>query len=157
MSISDYLIDQKGIEWSEILRDWSWTLPREFTIWLVSRFGDLIVVLGDGTVHLLDVGGGTFEKLAESRDDFADKIDDDDNANNWLMIRLVDKLVAAGITLHDGQCYSFRVPPILGGKYSVDNAIVLSVRDHFSAYGSIQEQLKDVPDGTAITIKSTRQ
>jgi hypothetical protein len=47
----------------------------------MNRFGDLFVVFGDGTVHMLDVGAGTLNKLANSRDDFASKLDEGDNAN----------------------------------------------------------------------------
>lgn len=38
------------------LRDWAWLLPSTLTVWLINRFGDLFVVLDDGTVHMLDVG-----------------------------------------------------------------------------------------------------
>ena len=70
---------------------------------------------------MLDVGAGAVERIAENRDHFADRIDVGDNANNWLMIPLVDQCVAAGLTLTENQCYGFKIPPILGGQYSVEN------------------------------------
>jgi hypothetical protein len=88
-----------------VLSSWSWLLPPKFTLWMVNRFGDLFLVPPDGVVYMLDVGGGTLTKLAESRDEFGNRIDEDDNANQWLMIPLVDRMVAAGITLKAGQCY----------------------------------------------------
>ena len=45
----------------------------------------------------------------------ARKIDEDDNANDWLMIPLVDRLVAAGVLLKPGECYSFLTPPSWAG------------------------------------------
>ena len=147
MDVNNYLIEHRGLDWSTILSDWAWLLPESFTVWLMNRFGDLFIVLDDGTVQRLDVGGGTLEKVAGSRDDFCTKIDEGNNANDWLMIPLVDRLVAAGITLGDGQCYSYRKPPIVGGDYTVENTAVLDIKEHFGFLGSIYEQMHDVPDG----------
>jgi hypothetical protein len=96
IKVNDYLIEQSGINRPAVLSGWSWLLPSKFTLWLVTRFADLFIVLPDGSVHMLDVGAGTLARVAESRDDFSIKIDEGDNANDWLMITLVDKLVAAG-------------------------------------------------------------
>jgi hypothetical protein len=152
MSLQDYIIDHRGFDWCALLKNWAWLLPRKFTLWIMNRFGDLFLVLDDGTVQMLDVGDGSLKKVAESRDDFGVKLDEDDNANNWLMISLVDRLVASGITLQEGKCYSYRQPPILGGDYTVENTVVLPVDQHYAGYGSLQEQIKDVPDGTQVTI-----
>ena len=151
--VTDYLTDQSGIDWSKTLAPWSWLLPPEFTLWLVNRFADIFLVLPDGTVHMLDVGIGTLTKVAESRDDFRTKIDEDDNANQWLMIPLVDKMVAAGGILQPGQCYGFKTSPVMGGDYTVENAGPLPVCDYLGACGSIHEQLRDVPDGSPVVLK----
>src|SRR5262245_5846655 len=111
MELANYIIDHQGVDWPIVLADWSWLLPEELTVWLMNRYGDLFLVFNDGTVHMLDIGRGTVEQLAESRNDFAIKIDEDDNASNWLMVPLVDGLIEAGKRLHAGQCYSFIIPP----------------------------------------------
>lgn len=153
ISITDYLLDQAGTDWPKALAWWSWLLPDQFTVWLVTRFADLLIVLPDGTVRLLDVGVGTLRKVAESRDDFCTKIDEGDNANQWLMIPLVNRLVAAGMTLRPGQCYAFKTPPALGGAYTVENCGPLTVSDYLGAYGSIHEQLRNAPDGSRVVLK----
>src|ERR671914_503127 len=114
MFLHDYIIDHRNLDWPFLLREWTWLVPSTFTVWIMNRFGDLFMVLDDGTVQMLDVGGGTLEKVARSRDDFADKLDEGDNANQWLMIPLIDRLVARGLMLRDGQCYSYKQPPVLG-------------------------------------------
>jgi hypothetical protein len=153
MNVHDYLIDHDGFEWEHLLSGWERLVPPEFSVWLINRFGDLFLTLPDGTVHMLDVGGGSITKLAESRDEFARIIDEDDNADDWLMIPLVDRLVEAGVLLEPGQCYSFVTPPILGGEYSVENTMVVPIQEHFGLYGSYHEQLRDVPDGSKVVIK----
>lgn len=153
ISVADYLIDQSGVEWSKALASWSWLLPPDFTLWLVNRFADLFLILPDGTVHMLDVGVGTLSKLADSREEFLSKIDADDNANQWLMIPLVDKMISAGMFLQPGHCYGFTIPPVLGGDYTVENTKPLPVWDYLGATGSLHKQLKDLPDGTPTVLK----
>ena len=153
MSARDYLIDHRGYDWGSLLSDWAWLLPKSFTLWLMNRFGDLFIVLDDGTVHMLDVEGGTFRKVAESREDFGAKIDDPEIAYNWLMIPLVDELVQHGVRLRKGQCYAYKQLPILGGDYILENVAVIGIPEHFRAYGSIHRQIKDLPDGTEVRIE----
>ena len=154
MEVTDYLLDHQVFDWSTILADWAWLLPQdEFTIWLMNRYGDLFLIFEDGTVHMLDVGNGSLEKLAESRDEFGRRIDDGDNANIWLMITLVNSLVEAGKLLDPGRCYSFISPPVLGGEYSVENTATLSVAEHYGVYASIHNQIKDLPDGAQVRLR----
>lgn len=153
MTVHDYLLDHDGIDWSGLLSGWSWMLPPEFAVWLVNRFGDLFLVPPDGTVLMLDIGSGTLTKLAESREDFLRKSDEDDNADDWLMIPLVDELTAAGIVTGPGECYTYRTPPVLGGEYTVENTAVLKIVEHYGFYGSIHEQLRGVPDGAKVVLK----
>ena len=103
MNIHDYLIEQSGKDWSELLSGWLGVLPTSLTVWLVNRFGDVFAVFEDGSVHMLDVGTGVMQRLADSRDDFATRIDAGNNANNWLMIPLVDQCVAAGHKMREGE------------------------------------------------------
>lgn len=153
ISIQDYLIDQHDFDWPKLLETWTWLLPNELTVWLVNRYAELFLVFPDGTVHWLETDMGSCTKVAESRDDFATKIDHDDNANDWLMIPLVDRCVAAGLTLGSEQCYGFKQLTILGGDYTVENTGILHIGDYLGSRGSIHEQLRDVPDGTQVTLE----
>ena len=150
MNIHDYLIDQSGKDWSDLLSPWNWMLPKTFTVWIVNRFGDVFMVLDDDSVHMLDIGSGLLSRIASNRDEFADLMDQDGNADDWLMIPLVDELVASGLFLSEDQCYSYRVAPVLGGSYSLDNFEVTDLSVHYAIFGQINEQIKDIPDGTSI-------
>ena len=151
MDINDYLIDQADKDWGTFLRGWMPPLPPSFTLWLVKRFGDVFVVLEDDkSVHMLDVGAGTFVRVADDRSHFADLLDRNDNAANWLLIPLVDACRAAGMALNASQCYGFKIPPILGGKYEVENVEPTDLSVHYSFLGDIYTQTKDLPDGTRI-------
>ena len=71
---------------------------------------------------------------------------------DWLMIPLVDELVAAGITLEPGQCYTYRVLPIVDGDYSVENTTVVEIDRHLTEIGSIQATVRDLPNGSLVDV-----
>jgi hypothetical protein len=153
VNIHDYLIDQAGLNWQALLQEWRWLLPSEFRVWMLTRVGDLFITLPDGSIHMLDVGAGKLRRVAESRDEFCTKIDEPGIADDWLMIPIVDQLVASGAALGPDQCYSFRQLPVLGGSYKADNRMVFPIREHFGAWGSVQRQISDLPDGSHVVIK----
>jgi hypothetical protein len=150
LDINDYLLDVTEVDWSSALRPWRFLVPAEMTIWLVNRFGDIFAALDDGSIHMLDVGAGTFDRVSVSRDEFCNLLDMDDNANQWLMIPLIQKLVAADKRLRPGYCYGYLQPPVLGGDYTVDNTIVIPIAEHYGLNASIQTQIEDLPDGSAV-------
>jgi hypothetical protein len=153
MNINDYLIDHQNFDWATLLADWHWLLPAEFSVWLMNRFGDLVLIDDAGAILFFDVGNGTIERITDNKGDFSKNIDEGDNANIWLMIPLIDQLAATGLRLNEGRCYSFLTPPVLGGEYNVKNAVTLPITEHYSLYASIHSQIKDLPDGTRVRIK----
>jgi hypothetical protein len=150
MYLNDYLIAQAGRDWSLLLGGWGALLPENFDLWLVNRFGDLFIVPPDGSVHFLDVGGCAITRVAESRNQFATALDEGDNANNWLMIPLVDACVAAGMRPGSQQCYGYKIPPVLGGAYVLGNVELTDLAVHYGLLADIHAQTKDLPDGTKI-------
>jgi hypothetical protein len=114
MNTHDYLLDRESEDWPSLLGNWSWLLPTAFTLWMVNRFGDTFVILDDGAVHMLDVGQGTFLRVADDREQFAAQLDTA-AANDRLLIPLVDSCVEAGLRLGPRQCYGYKIAPALGG------------------------------------------
>jgi len=104
----------------------------------------------DGKIHILRLDDGSLRCLANSRDDFADKLEDDETANDWLMVPLVDRLMAIGKVLKSEQCYAFSKPPILGGDYTVDNVCIRSVASQYAIQARFFEKLEGVPDGARV-------
>jgi hypothetical protein len=155
MPLTDYLIDQAGIDWATVLGPLHALLPSELTVWLVNRYGDVVFVRDDGSVSMLDVGGTAVKRLADSRAHLTFLVDESGNANDWLMIPLVDKCVAAGLRLQPGQCYSYRQPPLLGGNYTVANTVIMPLAEHYAFYGMLYDRTKDLPDGTKVEFRVT--
>jgi len=99
---------------------------------------------------MLDVGAGALERVADNRSHFGDLLDMNGNADNWLMIPLVDECRKAGMQLGSSQCYGFKIPPVLGGKYELSNVEPIHLAVHYSFLADIYKQTKDLPDGTPI-------
>ena len=155
MNIHDYLIDQTGLDWSSLLKEWHWLLPPKFSVWLFTRAGDLFITLPDDSIHRLEVGSGELRRVADSRDDAYTKIDEPGVAEEWLMIPVVAQLVASGCVLGPGQCYSYKLLPVLGGSYAPEGRALLPIREHFGAWGSLHRQIADLPDGSQVKIEVT--
>jgi hypothetical protein len=131
-NINSYLINPTGHDWNSLLASWTRPLPQSFAVWMVNHIGDVIAVAGDGAVYWLDVGTEQVAKIAASRDDFMVKINEGSNARQWLATPLIDSCVAAGMTLQPGQCYGFKVAPLLGGDYVVENMEPLALAEHYA-------------------------
>jgi hypothetical protein len=95
---------------------------------------------------------GSLERVADSRDHFASRLDEEGRADDWLMIPQVDKLVSSGRALQPGECYGFLHSPIVGGDYTPENTRTVPVAEHYAATGALHERLKSIPDGTRIKL-----
>ena len=150
MDVMDYLIDLEGKDWEALLLDWRFLLPRSLSVWLVNRVGAVFAVFEDGSVHMLDVGRGSLERVADDCEQFVTRLDQDDHANTWMMVSLVNACVKAGMKIGRNQCYGFKIPPMLGGSYELDNLRPTDLSAHYHLLGEIYEQIRDLPRGTKV-------
>jgi hypothetical protein len=132
MNIQALLMDPAGKDWKKLLGYWTPPLPANATLWFVNLLGEIFVASSDGAIQLLTVGTGALSTVAPSRDAFAQLLDRRDNADVWLRISLVEGCRAAGIVLASDECYGFKIPPPLLGKYEVANMQPTSIYSHYS-------------------------
>jgi Domain of unknown function (DUF1851) len=152
VNIDDYVIDHSEFDWPSLLEEWQWLVPPKSTVWLLTRAGDLLLELPDSSIHFLDVGAGKLRQVAATRDEAAAKIQQPEIAKDWLMIPVVDQLVASGCVLPPQKCYSYKMLPVLGGSYAADGRAVLPIREHFGGWGEIHRQLLEVPVGSQVRV-----
>jgi hypothetical protein len=151
MDPRDYVVDHVGLDWSRLLSAWGDLLPARFDLFLVNRFGDVIVLLSDGSLHMLDVGAGVFPRLANNLDEFTALLPE--YARNWLMIPLADACAAAGLVFGAGECLSYKQPPLLGGAYEPANVRVAPIAEHYAFMADVHRQTRDLPDGARVMAK----
>jgi hypothetical protein len=132
MDIRALLMDPAGKDWDKLLGYWKPPLPLDATLWFVNLLGDIFVTSSDGTIQSLTVGTATFSTVAATREEFARMLDRRENAESWLRLSLIEGCRAAGLTLSKDECYGFRIPPSLLGKYEVANLQPTNIYSHYS-------------------------
>ena len=140
-----YLLNLRGVDWSEALSGWAFLLPRRFSLLFVNRFGDVFIVQEDESVHMLNLANGVLERLADKIADFADLMEVDVLRESWLLTKVVDQCIEAGLNLEPGQVYGYKIPPSLGGAIELDNIEITPISDHYHALAEIQIQLDELP------------
>ena len=136
---------------NDLLRDWRWLVGESMQLLIVSSLGDMFLAEPDGHVFWLDTGAGQLQQVAESAEEFKRFMQQRDRADQWFIPQLVGDLMASGVRLAPGQCYSYKKPPILGGEIELANFEPCDLSVHFSMLGQIHRQVKDLPAGTKIT------
>jgi len=140
MNIRDFLIDPAGKDWDRLLGYWRPPLRPDATLWFANLLGDAFLVTAGGAVEWLTVGTGALSALAQSREEFARLLDQRENADAWLRISLVEDCRKARIELAADECYGFRIPPPLLGKYEVSNLQPANIYSHYSWLAHITRQ-----------------
>lgn len=151
ITLDDLTVNFQHLDREALLSEWRWLIgPRKQPI-LVASIGDAYVQdPDDGSVHLLDVGGGSLEQIADSVDEFRELLGDREFVTDSFVPSTIVALRNGGKVLSPGQVYSYIQPPVLGGAYSTENLEPTDVSVHFSLLGQIHRQVKDLPDGTPI-------
>ena len=160
---SNLLLTLMHITWNELtvnfpkpdaknlLQDWRWLLGDSMQLLIVSALGDMFLADPAGQVFWLDTGTGQLNLIAASVDEFQQLRQQRQYADQWFIPQLVGDLIASGIQLSPGQCYSYKKPPILGGAIEPANFQPTDLSVHFSILGQIPRQVKNLPPGTKIT------
>jgi hypothetical protein len=154
ITMDDLTVNFQHLDREALLSDWRWlTGPTKQPI-LLAAIGDAYLQdAQDGTVHLLDVGGGGLEQVAASVDEFKELLADREFVTDSFVPETIIELRAQGKTLAHGQIYSYNHPPVLGGEYSTANLEPTDIAVHFSVLGQIHEQVKDLPPGASVNVQ----
>ena len=151
LNLSDATIDLTAVDCARLLSDWSWLVEGQYSPLLMTAFGDLFLQSDDGHVWFLDLVSGEFNDVARCRDDWAEMFNEAQTVEEWLMPGLVEALLEQGMSLAEGSCYGYRIPPVLGGKIEIENIEQTDLSVYYSITGQIHRQVKDLPPGTPIS------
>jgi hypothetical protein len=145
--------DIENLDQDDILSCWRWRVPMVKSIIMVSCLGDLFLIGEDNAVYWLKTDCGDLIKAAETLDEFLEFLNDEEKVDNWFLPELINELIEAGKIIKENEVYSYKILPVIGGEYNVDNIEPTDISVHFAMSGQICEQIKDLPDGTKVRIK----
>ena len=151
ITLNDLIASFGELNRESLLLRWRWLIGDGKSPVLLTAMGDAFVQdAEDGSVHLLSVGPGTIERVADSFEEFREVLSDPDFLVEHFVPSLVANLRTRGCVLEPGQLYGFKVPPILGGGYVLENLEPTDIATHFELTGQIYEKARHVPIGTPI-------
>jgi hypothetical protein len=154
MKLSDITISHEGIDWQKCLQHWAWILKRmpEFSIWLVTKFGEIFVVSDDEEIWFLSTSNASYEKIADSKEEFASLVDDPENIEYFFMPGVIGKLEESGMLLKAKECYGFHVPMVFKeATLEASNFKTIGVEPYLIGLGDLLGQLRNTENGEKVT------
>ena len=152
MNLNDLTVNFAHLDRQALVSDWSWLIGKSKLPILLLASGDAFVQDAKaGSVHFLDVGAGTLSQVTPSFEKFKHLLSDRDFVLKYFAVDMIADLRQSGCTLAPGQIYSFKIPPILGGAYALENVEPTDIEVHYSVAGQVHEQVSNLPEGAAIS------
>lgn len=148
---NDLSLPLADLDADSILGDWLWLLKEPHALLMVTAMGDAFVATPRGEVHFLDTLEGALKFVAASREEFFSLMSSGDYDRAWFLPDMVAVQRARGAHLEPGQCYGYKVPPVLGGSLDSGNVAPTDALVHFSLAGQLHRQLFDLPAGARIS------
>ncbi len=146
----DLTIQLAGLDTDDLLRDWRWRVPKDYTPIQMTKFGDWFFGDSQQHVHMLDLIEGTLQEVAPSIPAYNELKNTAEKQGEWFLDGLVFRCAEAGVLLSPSQCYGWRVHPMLGGTLTFDNIQVFSLRVYQSLMGQIFRQYQNLKPGDPI-------
>lgn len=144
------LIEPSDEDMLRALDGWSWIDLTGLTAIAVSAFGEVFFQGKTGSIVQLDSIEGCKREVASSLSGFVAALLEPAGRDDLLLAGLIIGARNKGILLSPGECYDFKVAPILGGPMDVEHIQKLSFVVKLHIAGQLHEQVKDLSPGTRI-------
>jgi hypothetical protein len=133
------------------LQGWDWIDLSELRPIAVSSFGDVFFLSEEGPIVHLDWIEGTLTTVSQSLREFEESLDSEEVRDRLILMGFVLGARARGLLLEAGECYDFKVPPVLGGAMDGENVQKLSFAVKLNMAGQIHDKVRNLEAGSVIT------
>jgi hypothetical protein len=148
--LQDLFIAVSGPDVLQAIDGWKWLPLKGLTAIAVSAFGEVFFRDAAGGIHQIDTIEGTLAKVADTLPAFTAILQETEARDRLLLAGLVAGARESGLLLAVGECYVFRLPPVLGGEMRVETMTKLSFVVKLDLAGQLHEQVRALPPGTPI-------
>ncbi|MEO7690906.1 MAG: T6SS immunity protein Tdi1 domain-containing protein [Sphingomonas sp.] len=138
----DLVISCSNIDWHPLLHDWRWLVPSDDTALFLGAFGDWVCGAPDGSIWSLELLEGTYSRIAGSAEEYNLAKASPDNLNLWFMAEWVEIAERHGLVPGMEECLGWKLHPIFGGSFSVENIQVFSLVVYQSLMGQLFRQIR---------------
>ncbi len=151
MMLDDYFLPTADIQTDKMLSDWRWLIGEgPIGVLAVAAIGNLFLKEPSGRVYLLEIEDGEYQCIAESAEQFQEKLGNRHNRGAWLQTAIVREIRNRGLKIGPGQCYGSKIPAVLGGEPGPENIEAVDVLAHVSSLGQVHRQARGMPGGSVI-------
>lgn len=130
-----------GIDCNRLLTAWKWCLPEDAKPLLIGIFGDWVFGRPDGTHWHLDLLEGRFRLIARDSAEFNEKKNEQEYRDEWFGANWADIAIAHGLKPNDRECLGWKLLPIMGGQFAVENIRVYPLMAYQTITGDIFRQI----------------
>ena len=127
----------------DALNDWVWLLNKPLKPIFLSKFGDWFFFNAQGAVEMLDMIEGQLRVVAASDSEFNALCKTPEKQSEWFLDGRLYRMHNDGLELSSGQCFGFKLAPILGGKFEAENIGIFSVWLYNSLCSQLHQQLRN--------------
>jgi hypothetical protein len=147
----DLIIPLDQVDSAALLADWRWLVQGRVRPVLLTMFGDWFLERENGDVEFLDLLEGQLTRVAGSIRELEALLDEEKLQDQWLLGPTIVALHARRLRPGVGECYGYKLPPIVGGSVEIENIEVLFLTVWQSIMGQIHQQSAALPEGTRIS------
>lgn len=141
--MNKYLLNLDDFDPEKLLSNWVWLLPERVSLVGISCFGDLFVRTETGAILWLDTLEAHVYQVAASAEEWHRKLGSPESIDQWFWPGFVEALERHAMFLSAGECYAWRIHPILGGPMEIANLMPLGL----FPYHVVISQLHRLPEG----------
>jgi Domain of unknown function (DUF1851) len=131
----------EDMDCKRLLTEWQWLVPADAAPLMIGIFGDWIFGAPDGSLWHLDLLDAHFRQVARDSAEFNAKKREEKYLNEWFGANWANIAFANGFTPDRDQCLGWKIAPVLGGPFSVENIQVFSLLIYQSIHGQLFRQL----------------
>ncbi len=143
-------IEIANLNLADLLAECRWLVPADYTAIQMTKFGDWFFADAVGRVFFLDLIEGNLCQVASSIAEYNQLKNTSEKQSKWFLDGFVFRCDSEGLLLHEGECYGWKVHPMIGGKFEFANIQIFSLRVYQSLMGQLWRQLKQLKPGDPI-------
>jgi hypothetical protein len=136
-----FMRDADGYDTDMLLDEWRWLVPARDTPLWISAFGDWVFGAPDGSLWMMSTLGGDYQQVAKNSAEYNVL----NKSPEWVEMFLAEWYpIAIGNGLAPGhdECLGWKLHPLIGGAFAVENLQIFSMRVYQSLTGQLHRQLR---------------
>jgi hypothetical protein len=144
--------DIESLDVNKLLKEWRWLCHGNLCLVARNAYGDLFLRDDIGRVFRLDVGVGTYARIADSHTQFLELANQPENREEWFADSDEHDAFARGLEPGPGQCIGFSTPIVFEETGSSNSAYIADLYDHVGFLGDLHRQITGLPDGAKVNL-----